>query len=47
VFTRYPDVDGVAPKDAYDESMTTERMRFAEEVIGWAQTQLSSNSNEE
>lgn len=47
VSTRYPDVDGVTPKEAYDKSMIAERMQYVEEVIGWAQTRISSNSNEE
>lgn len=46
ISTRYPDVDGVAPKDAYDESMIDERLSYAAEVIEWAETELSTTSNE-
>lgn len=47
VSTRYPDVDGVAPKDAYDESMVNERLDYAAEVMEWATTKLSNRSNDE
>lgn len=40
IFTRYPDIEGVAPYEAYDESIAQERINQAHEVLTWIRKQL-------
>ena len=39
--SRYPDVDGVTPKEAYDKVMIEERITYAEDVMEWIKENLS------
>ncbi|MFT4309405.1 MAG: HEPN domain-containing protein [Candidatus Woesearchaeota archaeon] len=35
IFTRYPDMDGVPPYEAYDENIAKERLIQGKEVLEW------------
>jgi HEPN domain-containing protein len=35
IYTRYPDLDGVPPYEAYDEEIAQERLKDGEEILKW------------
>jgi HEPN domain-containing protein len=40
IYTRYPDLDGVAPYEAYDENIAKERLEMGEEIIKWIKSNM-------
>ena len=40
IFTRYPDMDGVAPYEAYDEEIAKERLEMGEEILKWLEEKI-------
>ncbi|MFW6026464.1 MAG: HEPN domain-containing protein [Candidatus Woesearchaeota archaeon] len=40
VYTRYPDAEGVAPYDAYDERIAKERLEIGEEILEWLRQKI-------
>ena len=40
IFTRYPDMDGVPPYEAYDKTIAEERLEQGNEVLTWIENKL-------
>lgn len=40
IYTRYPDLDGVAPYEAYDDSIAAERLKIGKEVFAWIEERI-------
>lgn len=40
IYTRYPDMDGVPPYEAYDEEIAKERLKLGEEVLEWLKKEM-------
>ncbi|MFP4524434.1 MAG: HEPN domain-containing protein [Candidatus Woesearchaeota archaeon] len=42
IFTRYPDMEGVPPYEAYDETIAQERLEQGREVLAWIESKMTS-----